>query len=97
MKMRNLSKVMASVGITSLAISAFAQQVAPVEAPAPAAAPQAMTPAGLNQVVERAITSHPEINARYQDFVSTLEDQNIARAVLAPEHYGPSVDGARVA
>ncbi|MEG0947383.1 MAG: hypothetical protein RSE99_12440, partial [Comamonas sp.] len=85
MKMRNLSKVMASVGITSLAISAFAQQVAPVEAPAPAAAaPQAMTPVGLNQVVERAITSHPEINARYQDFVSTLEDQNIARAGWRP-------------
>ena len=85
MKMRNLSKVMASVGITSLAISAFAQQVAPVEAPAPAAAaPQAMAPVGLNQVVERAITSHPEINARYQDFVSTLEDQNIARAGWRP-------------
>lgn len=78
MKMRNLSKVMASLGITSLAVSALAQQAGqPV-------APLGMTPAGLNQVVERAITSHPEINARYHDFVSTLEDQNVARAGWRP-------------
>ncbi|MBD9403623.1 TolC family outer membrane protein [Comamonas sp. CMM02] len=94
MKMRNLSKVMTTLGITSFAVSAFAQQAAPAMAPqaapttapqaVPAVAAQAMAPVGLNQVVERAITSHPEINARYQDFVSTLEDQNIARAGWRP-------------
>ena len=39
----------------------------------------------LHRVVERAITSHPEINARYHDFVSSLEDQKIARAGWRPQ------------
>ncbi|WP_284335945.1 TolC family outer membrane protein [Comamonas sp. NoAH] len=79
MKMRYLSKVLASWGLTSLAFSALAQTAQP-SAPA-----QPFVPSVLNQVVERAITSHPEINARYHDFVSSLEDQNIARAGWRPQ------------
>lgn len=39
----------------------------------------------LNQVVERAITTHPEIQARYHDFVDSLEGQNVARAGWRPQ------------
>ena len=30
--------------------------------------------------VNKAVTSHPEVQARYQDFVSALEDKNIAKS-----------------
>jgi outer membrane protein, adhesin transport system len=80
MKMRSLSKVIASIGVTTLAISAYAQSNQPAEAPQPPP-----TPTGLSQAVERAITTHPEINARYQDFVSSLEGKNIARAGWRPQ------------
>ena len=81
MKMRQLPRLIASLGLTSLAVGAWAQQAAPatVAQASPVAQPQ------LNQIVDRAITSHPEIMARYHDFVSSLEDQNIARAGWRPQ------------
>ena len=81
MKMRQLPRLMASLGFTSLAVGAWAQQAAP----APAAQAPVVAQPQLNQVVDRAITSHPEIMARYHDFVSSLEDQNIARAGWRPQ------------
>lgn len=94
MKMRNISQVVAALGATSVAVSAWAQTVTtPTPTSAPIATttqsqPQQQQPAMqpmLNRVVERAITSHPEINARYHDFISSLEDQKIARAGWRPQ------------
>ncbi len=76
MKMRQLPRLMASLGFMSMAIGAFAQQ---------AQTPAARAPSQLQQVVDRAITSHPEVMARYHDFVSSLEDQNVARAGWRPQ------------
>lgn len=79
MKMRQLPRLMASLGLSSLAVGVWAQQqTQPVPQPA-AVVTQ------LQQVVDRAITTNPEINARYHDFVSSLEDQNIARAGWRPQ------------
>jgi outer membrane protein, adhesin transport system len=80
MKMLSLSKVIASIGVTSFALSAYAQNTQAAEAQQPRP-----TPTGLSQAVERAITTHPEISARYQDFVSSLEGKNIARAAWRPQ------------
>lgn len=41
--------------------------------------------ASLEQSVERAVLSHPEIGARFQDFQSSLEGKNVARGALLPE------------
>lgn len=41
--------------------------------------------AGLDEVVERAVLTHPEVRARFQDFQSTLEGQNVVRGGLLPE------------
>lgn len=39
----------------------------------------------LEQTVERAVLSNPEVNARFQDFQSSLEGKNVARAGFLPE------------
>lgn len=79
MKMRQLPRLMASLGLSSLAVGVWAQQqTQPVPQPV-AVVTQ------LQQVVDRAITTNPEINARYHDFISSLEDQNIARAGWRPQ------------
>lgn len=39
----------------------------------------------LEEVVERAVLTHPEIRASFQDFQSTLEGQNVVRGGLLPE------------
>lgn len=39
----------------------------------------------LEEVVERAVLTNPEIKARFQDFQSTLEGQNVVRGGLLPE------------
>lgn len=41
--------------------------------------------ATLEQVVERTILSNPEVQARFQDFQSSLEGQKVARGGLLPE------------
>lgn len=87
MKMRQLPRLMVSLGLSSLAVGAWAQQqVQPVQAVVqPPAQPAVVAATQLQQVVDRAITTHPEINARYHDFVSSLEDQKIARAGWRPQ------------
>ena len=44
---------------------------------------QGATP--LSQSVERAILTNPELGARFQDFQSSLEGENVARGALLPE------------
>ena len=39
----------------------------------------------LPQIVEKAILTHPEIGARFQDFMSSLEGQNVSRGALRPQ------------
>lgn len=39
----------------------------------------------LEEIVERAVLTNPEIRARFQDFQSTLEGQNVVRGGLLPE------------
>ena len=79
MKMRQIPRLIASLGLSALAVNAWAQQQAqPAQQPVVAVTQ-------LQQLVERAITTHPEINARYHDFVSSLEDQNVARAAWRPQ------------
>lgn len=39
----------------------------------------------LEQSVERAILSNPEVGARFHDFQSSLEGKNVARGALLPE------------
>lgn len=39
----------------------------------------------LEEAVERTVLTHPEIHARFQDFQSTLEGQNVVRGGLLPE------------
>lgn len=86
MKMRNISQLIASLGATTMAVGALAQSVPTVQAPMEQQPLRAGTAQPmLHQVVERAITSHPEINARYHDFISSLEDQKIARAAWRPQ------------
>lgn len=89
MKIRNISQVLASLGATTLALGAWAQTAAPAviqQQPLRVDTTQPMSSQPmLNRVVEQAITSHPEINARYHDFISSLEDQKIARAAWRPQ------------
>src|SRR5690606_24925645 len=75
-------KLVAGMSVGALAAMAHAQTNAEPTSAAPAfVAGQPM----LSQVVERAITTHPEIQARYHDFVSNLEEQNVARAGWRPQ------------
>lgn len=39
----------------------------------------------IQQSIERTVLSHPEIQARFHDFQSTLEGQNVTRGGLLPE------------
>ncbi|UYO93542.1 TolC family outer membrane protein [Pollutimonas sp. M17] len=48
------------------------------------AASSGTTVASLPEVVERTVLQNPEIKARYQDFVSSLEAQNVARGGYFP-------------
>ncbi|VCU69257.1 Outer membrane efflux protein BepC precursor [Pigmentiphaga humi] len=50
-----------------------------------AAAGAQQAPDTLASVVEQAILNHPEVQARYHDFQSALEGQEIARGAYRPE------------
>ena len=76
-----LAAAMAQSETAVVAQPAAAQPV--MAQPSLPATPMAV-PLALQQAVEQAITQHPEINARYHDFVSSLEDQNVARAGWRP-------------
>jgi len=45
----------------------------------------AQTPASLTQVVEESIMTHPEIQARYHDFRSAMEGQEVLRGNFRPQ------------
>lgn len=45
----------------------------------------AMGNASLEESVEKAILTNPEIGARFQDFQSSLEGKNVARGALLPD------------
>lgn len=64
------------------------QLAKPPVAPAGAAVPQATDVKGgasLYQVVEQTLLTNPEIQARYNDFRSSLEGQNVARGGFLPQ------------
>ena len=46
---------------------------------------QAEPARGLSETIEISVLSHPEIQARYHDLISTLEGQNIQRGGLRPQ------------
>src|SRR5690554_2907395 len=39
----------------------------------------------LPETIEKSVLSHPEVQARYHDFLSTLEGKNIERGALRPQ------------
>jgi len=67
-----------SIGVFCLGVGATAL-VAKAEVQMPARVQQ------LPAVVEKALTTHPEVQARYQDFVSSLEGQNVAKGGWRPQ------------
>lgn len=62
--------------ITLLGASAMAQV-----APAPGNGPAR----NVLEAVNKAVTSHPEVQARYHDFAASLEDKNIAKGGWRPQ------------
>ena len=69
-------------------ISALAFVLAGSGAPAFAANASPASTAGpgtLSHAVETAVLTHPEIQARFNDFISTLEGQEIARGAMRPQ------------
>lgn len=91
MKQRSIAPWVSVIGASSLAVAATAAAAAdatPVTPAAPASQQaQTSAPAGntLLQILDQAVESHPEIKARFHDFTSTLEDQNIARSGYRPQ------------
>ena len=81
MTTKSITRQFAIVGTMSLA--AFAMAQSPTAQPAPSS-DTASAEVGLLQVVEKAVESHPEIQARFHDFTSSLEGQNIASAGWRP-------------
>ncbi len=73
MKKKTLSHIAAALGTVALACSASAQTTAQ-----PAAR-------NLPDAVKKAVDAHPEVQARYHDFVSSLEDKNIAKGGWRPQ------------
>lgn len=50
-----------------------------------ASAAHAQTSRGLPETMEKSVLSHPEVKARYHDFLSSLEARNVARGALRPQ------------
>jgi outer membrane protein, adhesin transport system len=89
MKKRYLAQWISMLGMGALAATAFAQESAPV---APVVADAAVAPAPANaaaltlpQAVEKTVLNHPELRARFHDFTSALEGQNVARGGWRPQ------------
>lgn len=71
MQRTTIAQFIITLGAATLTLSAMAQ-----------------TPSNVLQlpgVVEKAVTTHPEVRARYQDFVSSLEGQNVAKGGWRPQ------------
>ena len=86
MKKMYIAQVVSMMGMAFVAVHASAQTnvVEPVAAEASPAVvnADALT---LPQVVEKAVLTHPEVRARFNDFMSSLEGQNIAKAGWRPQ------------
>jgi adhesin transport system outer membrane protein len=81
-----VAAVAASITTVSLAQPATPRATPP--AMPPASVPQATSTTGgatLHQVVEQTLLTNPEIQARYNDFRSSLEGQNVARGGFLPQ------------
>lgn len=66
----NINKIKMSVWVCALAYSSLGL---------------AFEATSLEQSVEKAVLSNPEIGAQFQDFQSSLEGKNVARGALLPE------------
>ncbi|MEG0052955.1 MAG: TolC family outer membrane protein [Comamonas sp.] len=84
MKLSQIAQLVASLGLTSMATAVLAQTQAQDQPKGPTAAAVQQGNA-LPQVVERVIMTHPEVRARFQDFTSSLEGQNVARGGWRPQ------------
>ena len=71
MQRKPIAQIIAALGTAALALGATAQTQGQAKQ--------------LSAVVEKAITTHPEVHARYQDFMSTLEGQNVAKGGWRPQ------------
>lgn len=88
MKLNKISPLVTALGLSSLAVGVGAQQapvVQPVVVATLAAAAPTASGSALPQVVEQALMTNPEVRARFQDFTSSLEGQEIARAGWRPQ------------
>lgn len=81
MKKKFIATCIASLGCAVVAGSAWAQGAAGT---APASMPTGGA-SNLATLVNHALNTHPEVQARFHDFVSSLEDQNIATGGLRPQ------------
>jgi len=72
---QNKLTTMLSAALTLAINAAFAAQPAQAQD----------TGVTLNQIVEQSIMTHPEIQARYHDFVSALDGQNVLRGGFRPQ------------
>ena len=78
MKFSQIAQVVASLGIASWAGGGMAQTAMTKE--------QANAQGtGLQAVVEKVLMTHPEVQARFQDFNSSVEGQNVASGGLRPQ------------
>ena len=82
MKIRQIVQVLASLGLGSWAAGGMAQTQAQTGMNAQQANEQG---AGVQHVVEKVLMTHPEIQARFQDFNSSMEGQNVARGGWRPQ------------
>lgn len=78
MNISQIAQVLASLGVVSWAATGSAQ----TSMNAQQASQQG---AGVQQVVEKVLMTHPEVQARFQDFSSSVEGQNVARGGWRPQ------------
>lgn len=71
MQLKPIAQIVIAMGAAALSLGAAAQTAGNV--------------LQLPKVVEKAVTTHPEVRARYQDFMSSLEGQNVARGGWRPQ------------
>ncbi|WP_043008751.1 TolC family outer membrane protein [Comamonas testosteroni] len=78
MKFSQIAQVVATVGVASWATAGMAQTAMNAQQ----ANEQGVA---LQKVVEQALMTHPEVQARFQDFTSSAEGQNVARGGWRPQ------------
>ena len=85
MKINQIAQVLATLGMASWAMTGMAQQPAPDVHTTLTAQQAKAQGAGVQQVVEKVLMTHPEVQARFQDFNSSMEGQNVARGGWRPQ------------